>query len=408
MIEIIDLSKSFGNKDVLSNINLNIKNGEVFGVIGPNGAGKTTLLKCIMGIETYGGTIKLDGEKVSQKSQKEIAKKASHVPQETEINFEFSVEEIVEMGRVCYKSYLDLGKDSKTTRQALKRAGVFELRNRVATSLSGGELQKVFIARALAQDTQNLLLDEPTQHLDINNQIEIMELIEELSDNKSILCVFHDLNLASMYCDRLALIKDGEIASIGEPSEVIIASNIRKAYGQDVLVKKNPSHDSVYVVPKKNLSKTNGGSHVHVICGGGTGGDLLNQLKSNGYEVSAGVLNILDSDKKAADDYDVPVVTEAPFSQISDTSYRENLEIIEKSDAVMVTDFPVSEGNIKNLLAVEKALRDNKKTIYVRTDQGQEETFLTQESRELFEKLKENGLVVLNDINSALSELNNL
>jgi len=233
--------------------------------------------------------------------------------------------------------------------------------------LSGGEKQRVIIAQALTQEPEILLLDEPTSHLDINHQLEIMELLQRLKQERkiTILAVFHDLNLAAQYCDQLILLYQGKIYALGKPEEVLIKKNIQEVYQTKVLIEKHSLTGRPYLtlLPGNTLTAQKAGlknKHVHVICGGGAGTNILRLLVSQGYTVTAGVLNKGDVDLETAKTLDIPVIEEVPFMPVSGASHCLNLEMIQKADACLVACIPFGHGNIKNLEAVAFALEKGK------------------------------------------------
>ncbi|WP_099209244.1 ABC transporter ATP-binding protein [Thermococcus henrietii] len=195
------ISFAYGEREVLKNVELKAERGELLAVIGPNGAGKSTLLKCLVGILRPRGTARLDGVELTSLRPAERARLITYVPQSSLPQFAFTVEEFVEMG-----AYMTRG----SVRKALERVGLWERRRDKITSLSGGEFQLVLIARALAQGSRAILLDEPTSHLDVNHALMVMELLNELKGEKIIVAVLHDLNLALSYADRVLVLKDGE------------------------------------------------------------------------------------------------------------------------------------------------------------------------------------------------------
>jgi len=204
------------------------------------------------------GTVFLDGREVSKMREREIAKRISSVPQNPTVNFDFSVWDIVMMGRYPHLGRLSIEdeRDEEIVSRCMKLTNVLHLANRSVTEVSGGELQRILIARALAQEAKILLLDEPTSNLDINYQIEIMDLLRELTLKKGItvICTMHDLNLAARYCEILILLNNGRIRAIGRPKEVITRDNIKETFGIDVLVEKNPITNSIYVIPLGSVS----------------------------------------------------------------------------------------------------------------------------------------------------------
>jgi len=218
----------------------------------------------------------------------------------------------------------------------------------------------VVIARAIAQQPQALLLDEPTAHLDIAYQLEIMELLSSLNeDGLTILAVLHDLNLAAMYCKRLLLMSAGKVLADGPPGDVLKPKWIRQAYGLEVLVRAHPLTGRPYITPlspsRQDLPED--APSIHVICGGGSGAALLGALIRGGFRVSAGVLNVLDSDHEAARALGIEVIEEAPFSPISEEAHRLNLLRVLASSAVVITPVPFGHGNLRNLEAAVEARR---------------------------------------------------
>jgi len=255
----------------------------------------------------------------------------------------------------------------------MKLTNTLHLAERFFNELSGGEKQRVVIAKALAQEPKVLLLDEPTSHLDINNQIEVLELLKKLCKEEIlVVAVMHDFNLAAYYCDKVILMKDGKIFAVGAPSEVLTPSNVEAVFGVKVLVQRHPATSLSFVtpLPKPRELAASPKKRVHVVCGGGTGAHVIRALAERGFEVTAGVLNILDSDYEVAVELCEEVVCEAPFSPISQESHEKNLELIERSDAVVLTDVPVGWGNMKNLEAVSKAVEMGKRVYLVETKAG--------------------------------------
>lgn len=226
-----DTTLSYGAARILKGISLETHTGEFVGIIGPNGSGKSTLLKCIYRVlKPAGGCIWLGDQELHEMKIRNSARKVAVVAQHNYYNFEFSVREVVMMGRAPHKKMLekDGAKDFEIVDQALKTVGMYEFADRNFSTLSGGEQQRVILARALAQQTPCLILDEPTNHLDITHQLQLMELVRGL--NVTVLSAIHDLNIAAMYCDRLYILKDGEIVGSGTPEELLTPETIRRVY----------------------------------------------------------------------------------------------------------------------------------------------------------------------------------
>ncbi|MCD6537100.1 heme ABC transporter ATP-binding protein [Candidatus Bathyarchaeota archaeon] len=253
-LKVENVSFYYGARRILENIRFSAEKGDFIGIIGPNGSGKTTLLRIINNLlKPTGGAVFLDGREISKMKEKEIAKRISSVPQNPTVNFDFSVWDIVMMGRYPHLGRLSIEdeRDEEIVSRCMKLTNVLHLANRSITEVSGGELQRILIARALAQEAKILLLDEPTSNLDINYQIEIMDLLRDLTLKKGItvICTMHDLNLATRYCEMLILLSNGRIRAIGRPEEVVTRDNIKETFGIDVLVEENPATNSIYVIP---------------------------------------------------------------------------------------------------------------------------------------------------------------
>ena len=230
-----DIKMEIGNNEILKGVSIDSKNKEFVGIIGPNGSGKSTLLKCIYRtLKPNGGCIMLGNTPISTMSVKESAKKLAVVAQHNYYNFDFSVEEVVLMGRSPHKKRLepDNSKDYQIVNESLDKVGMLEFKNRSFSTLSGGEQQRVILARALAQQTPCLILDEPTNHLDIKYQLSLLNIVKDL--DLTIVAAIHDLNISAMYCDRLFVMKNGKIVGSGTPQEVLTKEFIKEIYDIDV------------------------------------------------------------------------------------------------------------------------------------------------------------------------------
>lgn len=251
------LSGGYEDKIIIDDISFDIKRKEFLGIIGPNGSGKSTLLKLMSRVlSPKKGRVLFEDKDISKVRLKDLAKRIAFVPQETQISFSFTVEEIVLMGRIPHLSRLQLEtkRDFEITEYTLQLTNSLHLKDRKIDQLSSGEKQRIIIAKALAQIPVLLFLDEPTSHLDIGYQIEILSLLKRLNIEKdlTVVMVLHDLNLASEYCHRIILLNEGKIFKMGNPYEVLTYQNIESVYKTVVLVDKNPiSHKPyVFLVPK--------------------------------------------------------------------------------------------------------------------------------------------------------------
>jgi iron complex transport system ATP-binding protein len=234
---------------VLSDVSFDIESGQIVGILGPNGSGKTTLLHVIAGLlKPKRGNVSINNEILHSFSAKERAKQIALVLQDDHLSLPFVVRDVVAMGRAPYQSLFsfDSSHDLGVVQSAIKATGIDGLDERSIIELSGGEQRRVFIARALAQETPLLLLDEPTAHLDIRYQLEIFSLCRTLaSEGRTMIITVHDINMASMFCERIILLKDGKLHSAGRPSEVITSDILQDVYGIQAIIKKD-SHDRPY------------------------------------------------------------------------------------------------------------------------------------------------------------------
>ena len=226
----------------ISNISFQIHKGEYVAILGHNGSGKSTFLKCLYRVlQPNHGKIFFDGTEMSSLSHRDTALKMAVVAQHSTVNFDFSVLEMVLMGRSPYKGLLDRDQidDYKIARHALAQVGLSDFESRSFNTLSGGEQQRVILARALAQRTECLVLDEPTNHLDIKYQLELMTIVKRL--DATVVAAIHDLNRAAIYCDRLIALKDGSVVCTGTPQEVLTEDTIRHIYGVSATVQTLPN-----------------------------------------------------------------------------------------------------------------------------------------------------------------------
>lgn len=232
--------------NILKDINIEVDNKEVVGIIGPNGSGKSTFLKCIYRVlKPSDGAILLDKVDIKDMTVKESSKRLAVLSQHNNYNFDFTVKDIVLMGRSPHKRFMerDNKEDYAIVNDALKKVEMLEFKDRCFQSLSGGEQQRVILARALAQQPQCLILDEPTNHLDIKYQLQLMRIVKNL--NIEVIAAIHDLNIAAMYCDKIYVLKDGEIIKYGNPKEVLTKEFIKEVYEVDAEVILN--NERIYI-----------------------------------------------------------------------------------------------------------------------------------------------------------------
>ncbi|USG63889.1 heme ABC transporter ATP-binding protein [Brevibacillus ruminantium] len=243
------VSVALSGKKILEHIDVQVSQGMFVGLIGPNGSGKSTLLKSMYRIKKPDdGIVSLNGEDVYQLSARQAAQRMAVVRQESTVEFDFTVREIVMMGRTAHKRLFqtDTAEDTRLVHEALVRTGMEEYAERSFQSLSGGEKQRVMIARALVQEAKLLILDEPTNHLDIRYQLQIMDLLRNL--RLTVLAALHDLNIAAMYCDHLYVINEGRIAANGTPEEVLTPNLIHEVFGVETEIYVHPKTQKKHIV----------------------------------------------------------------------------------------------------------------------------------------------------------------
>jgi iron complex transport system ATP-binding protein len=254
-ITIKGLSFSYSDSMILDDLDLVVDDAQVLGLVGPNGSGKTTLIKCIDRILKPKGSILLDGADIETINRIEMAKRLGYVPQSSSTPLSTSVFDTVLMGRRPYISWRVSDADLDKVADILQLLQLEDLAMRDFDQLSGGQKQKVLIARAVCQEPEVLLLDEPTSNLDMKHQLEVMEMITSLVKKKNISAVMalHDLNLAAMFADKLAILKSGKIYAAGAPADLLNARNIRDVYGVEAIVMDNL--DRPYIIPLRSLNE---------------------------------------------------------------------------------------------------------------------------------------------------------
>jgi iron complex transport system ATP-binding protein len=402
----------YGSVKVLEDVNLKVEGGDFVGILGPNGSGKTTLLKSISRIlKPHKGTILLNEADIYSLKSVEVAKQLAVVPQDTSIGFNFAALDIVLMGRNPHmkRFQMESEKDMAVAREVMSLTNIWHLAERPINELSGGEKQRVIIARALAQEPKILLLDEPLTHLDIINQLEIMDLVKELcvKEKLIVLAVFHDFNLAARYCNSAIMLKNSRVFAAGSLTDVLTSENIKSVFHVDAIVKKHLVTNSIFVIPlSPQKSSPSRKCSIHLICGAGTGTALMKVLLDEGYSVTAGVLNVLDTDFETAQFLKIPVASEAPFSPITEKTHKANLAMISEASTVVLTSVPFGYGNLQNLEAALAALERGIPTFVIEEVPIEKRDFTKGKARALLNKLKNKGAEFAKNQNELLSMLN--
>lgn len=404
-VEVKNLDFSYSQKEILKNINLLIEKGAFVTITGPNGSGKSTLLKNLAKIlKPKRGEVILDDINIQSLRQKELARKVAVVPQNINIDFPFSVWETVLMGRSPFLKRFarEDEKDFAIAHWAMQITNTLHLKKRAVNMLSGGELQRVILARALTQQPQVLLLDEPTSHLDLQHQLEVLELLKKLNEtnNLTIIAVLHDLNLVAQFSTYVYLLEKGIIFDYGTPQEVLTAANIGRVYNMDVAIADNPLTGKFNIIPlgkSSHISSVRKKLTIHLMCGGGTGTYVMDKLVQLGYRVSCGVLNIGDSDWTKAVKLNLSIAEEAPFSPISSEAREKNRLLILNSNGVILTPFPYGEGNLKNLELALEVCQKGKPVLVIRNKE-KDMDYTNGRADILLNRLKECGAIFSYDL----------
>ncbi len=244
-----DVTVELGGDPVVEGVTHDVESGTFLGLVGPNGAGKTTLLRTVNAIlSPTNGEVFVGDDRIHDLGSRAASRRVATVPQETTLSFAFSVRAVVEMGRNPHRSRLHRSDDNHIVQSALERAAVADLADRPITNVSGGERQRVLVARALAQDAPVFVLDEPTASLDVNHQVRTLELVRGLVDEgRTVLAAIHDLDLAARYCDELALLDDGELRAAGPPDAVLTEERLEAVFDVPVTIDHNPATGSLTV-----------------------------------------------------------------------------------------------------------------------------------------------------------------
>lgn len=410
-LEALEITAGYGAEAVLNRVSVGVRQGEFVGLIGPNGCGKSTLLRCLCrALAVRSGTVRLDGRAISEMPPKEVARRLAFVPQQEPALFEFTVRDVVLMGR---HPHLERWKgetedDYRIVLQALADTDILHLADRPVTQLSGGEHRRVLLARALAQQTPLLLLDEPTAHLDVTHQSELLTLVrrQTQTQEQGALAALHDLNQAAEFCDRLVLMRTGRIVAEGTPDAVLTSPNMRTAYNADSRVGANPATGRPMLLTVSSAREERGDAgrpRVHVVCGGGAGVATLGALVRAGCCVTAGVLNRLDADQVAAEALGIPTALEAPFSPIGPEAIAACRALMAAADALLIAPAPIGNGNLANLELALEAQSAGKAVTLLGDDAPADRDYTAGRATTLFDRLIAGGASRLSRVEDWIS-----
>lgn len=389
----------YGPRPVLAGVSMRAEPGRVTGLIGPNGSGKTTLVRVASrGLRPSAGAVTVAGVDPYDLSARESARIVGVVPQELAPAFDYTVLELVLMGRAPHRSRWGGGaEDWAQARRAMEASNVLHLADRPIGELSGGERQRAVLAQALAQDTPILLLDEPTTHLDVRHLVEILGLVRGLArdDGRTVLVIFHDLNLASASCDEIVALSEGRVVAAGAPEQVITRELLREVFGLEAEVGPAGSagRPSVVLSPPIAAASPNppGAPRAHVIGGAGRGALVMRALAEREFAVSAGVLHVGDTDAVVAERLNLLRISVPPFSTIDAASANDVRSMMAEASIVVVCDAPFGPGNVENLRAALDAARSGASIALLQQVPIGERDFTGGEATELWHALAAHG-----------------
>lgn len=352
---------------VLDDLSFQVQEGEFISLIGPNGCGKSTLLKTAAALlRPVEGRVFLFGKDVRSMRPVSRAKLIGVVPQKVESPMAYTAAQIVMNGRTAASGpWRGLAEeDYVVIERSMIYTNVLHLKDRYFMELSGGEQQRVILAMVLAQEPRIIMLDESIAHLDINHRYEVLRILKRINreERMTVVLVSHDLSLSAEIADRLILMSDGRIVSEGCPEEVLVPDILGRVYDCELKVQRDPVTGTTHVsgILEGINSRSRIHNTVHVIAGGGTGIELYRRFALQGFRVTTGVLNGMDSDAEAARALGVDTVLEKPFSAIGDEAYQKASEMAAQAEILVLSDVPIGSGNLINLHLAQEALKAGK------------------------------------------------
>lgn len=365
-----DVSFSYHQQqEIVHQVSLTIAQGEMVGLLGPNGAGKSTVLKLASGVlSPSAGTVRIASKSIHELTRDEIARRVAVVPQEFSVQFAYTVQQIVDLGRMPHRGAWGIarGGDREAVISALQATDTEGLADRIFNELSGGERQRVLLALALAQQTDIMLLDEPTAHLDIKHQIELLALLQRMNRERGITVVaaLHDLNLAARYFGRLVLFRR-EVVADGPPGHVLNGRLLSDVYETPVQVGILRGEEHLSILPPGALrvpvsirpSASLTYPTAHIIAGGGSGELLMRALADASIAFTAGPLNVGDSDCVLAERLASHCIVEPPYAPVSPEGIAALRDRLSSAAAIVVCAMPVGHGNVAILEAALDASR---------------------------------------------------
>jgi iron complex transport system ATP-binding protein len=406
------LDVRFGERRALAGVDLEVPVGQFVALAGPNGSGKSTLLRAILGfVAADRGAVELFGNPVGELSIRGRARRAAWVPQSEVLRDDVPLLDYVQYGRYPYHGPLDADTeaDREIARRVLGEVGLLDRARDGILSISGGERQRAVLARALAQEAPLLLLDEPTTHLDIAHQIDLLSRVRRLATDGrvTVVAALHDLNLAARYADRIVVLSRGRRVADGSPTAVLSTDLLARVWGVDAELGIDRASGLPFLVPRRlvddappaTASLTLG--PVHVVGGGGAAAPVLRALVDAGFRVTTGALNMLDSDAETAEALGVVAAVEGPFAPLGPAVRERHRALLAEARAIVVAPFAVGPTNLANLEDVRPFL-GHAAVFVLRPATGVELDFAGGTATAARKALVEGGAVELDDVSSAV------
>ena len=397
-----NLEVRYSDKIILQDISFNFEDSNFISIIGPNGAGKSTLLKTIGKLlDSSQGSIYLDNKNLNSFNKNELAKIRTFVSAEESFNIELiTVLDYLSLGRLPYQNFLGIlsSNDKKIIKNVISSLEIENLIEKKLTELSSGEKQRIQLAKALVQEPSILLLDEPTSHLDVRYQIDLMKLLKKISlSGVKVITIIHDLNLASYFSDKLILMNKGKIISFDKPKDVLTEKNLEEVFKNKWDIFINPITNAPKVYPKiyESILKNKKLGKIHVICGGGTSREIISLLRNYDFDISLGIVNVMDSDYFLAKELGLKLIQEEPFSFIKDETRQKLRSELKNTDYIYLTKVSFGEGNLANLEELLYAQKKYGKIIITEENNFNDRDFCDGKALNIFKDLRIDYLGIL-------------